>query len=226
MHRRTRHLNPSSAGAVVALDARFLKLSDGAAITSWTNRTGTNNLTQATAANQPTFKTAIQGGSPVVRFDASNDFLSIGGSINFKDKFTFIVALKNNSLNNLTIFAKETGDIDFVLWGGLGLGISNSGIAWLVNQGSSSDTAWKIVSGNFNGTNTASIYRDSVMVNTNTSVNQILTNTTTFYVGRQSGGGYFDGDMGIVIAIQSYISDSLRKRLERCLALTYKIKCN
>jgi len=228
MHRRNRHLNPKDAGAIIALDARFLNLSDGASVSTWTNRTGTNNLTQATSTNQPTFKTAIKGGCPVVRFDASNDFLSVGGSINFTNQFTFIVALKNNSITNITIIAKESDDIDFVLWGGLGLGISKSGVAWIVNQGSSSDTSWKIVSGNLSGTSsgTASIYRDGTRLNTNTTVTISLTNRPTFYVGRQGGGAYFDGDMGIIIAIQSYISDSLRKRLERSLALIYKIACN
>ena len=166
MHRRSRHLNPKAAGALIALDARFLSLSGGASISSWTNRTGTNNLDQATAANQPTFQTAVQGGSPVVRFDASNDFFSIGGSLNFKDKLTFITTLKNNITGNITILAKESGDVDFVLWGSLGIGLSQSGVKWLINEGATSPTAWQIISATWNGSNTATIFRNASQVNT------------------------------------------------------------
>lgn len=226
MHRRSRHLNPKAAGALIALDARFLSLSGGSSISSWTNRTGTNNLDQATAANQPTFQTAVQGGSPVVRFDASNDFFSIGGSLNFKDKLTFIVTQKNNVTGNITMIAKESGDVDFVLWGGNGIGLSQSGVKWLINEGATPPTAWQIISATWNGSNTATIYRDASQVNTSTTVSATITNTTTFYCGRQSSGAYFNGDMGIVIGIQESVSDALRKRLERACSMAYKIACN
>lgn len=72
MHRRARHLNPKHAGAVSALDTRFLSgLNDGDGIGTFTSRTGTNSPTQATAANKPLYKVNIQGGCPAALCDIS-----------------------------------------------------------------------------------------------------------------------------------------------------------
>src|SRR3990167_214787 len=56
-------------------------LSDGNAVATWTDLSGNgNHATQATGANQPLFKTGIVNGKPVVRFDGSNDYLSLSGT--------------------------------------------------------------------------------------------------------------------------------------------------
>lgn len=72
MRCRHRHFNASAASGVGVYDARYISgLTDGSSVSSWTSRTGSNNLSQATAANQPTYKTGIRGGQPVVRFDGA-----------------------------------------------------------------------------------------------------------------------------------------------------------
>lgn len=49
---------------------------DGDSVTTWTDSSGnTNNATQSTAANKPTYKTNIINGNPVVRFDGVDDNL-------------------------------------------------------------------------------------------------------------------------------------------------------
>lgn len=52
-------------------------LSDGAAVASWSDRSGNSRtLTQATGGAQPLYKANILNGLPVVRMDGSNDYLS------------------------------------------------------------------------------------------------------------------------------------------------------
>lgn len=82
MRARHRHFNPRFAGAGIALDSRYgFSQSDGTAVSTWTSRTGSNNATQSTATNQPTYETNEQGGQPTVRFDGANDFLNYTTSV-------------------------------------------------------------------------------------------------------------------------------------------------
>lgn len=57
-------------------------LNDGDALTTWLDSSGNgNSASQSTVANKPLYKTAIQNGLPVVRFDGSNDFLDIASGL-------------------------------------------------------------------------------------------------------------------------------------------------
>lgn len=70
-------------------------LSDGDAVGTWEDAHTTNkDQTQATAANKPTYKTAILNGLPVVRFDATNDGMT-----------STLAAFAGGALENFTIAA-------------------------------------------------------------------------------------------------------------------------
>ena len=77
MRARQRHLKAKSFGATASYDARLISgLSDAAAVSSWTDQSGNGyTASQATAANQPSYRVAVFGGQPSVRFDGSNDQL-------------------------------------------------------------------------------------------------------------------------------------------------------
>lgn len=70
------------AGAVLWFDAsKITGLNDGDAVGTWNDSSGNGyDATQATADNKPIYKTNIINGYPVVRFDGSNDVLTISGS--------------------------------------------------------------------------------------------------------------------------------------------------
>jgi hypothetical protein len=62
--------------------ADALALTDGAMVASWTDSSGNSrHATQAADAKKPLYKTAIQNGKPVVRFDATDDTLAITATI-------------------------------------------------------------------------------------------------------------------------------------------------
>jgi hypothetical protein len=66
------------SGLKLWLKADSLSLSDGDAVASWTDSSGNSNAaSQGTAANKPTYKASIINSLPVVRFDGSNDYLTI-----------------------------------------------------------------------------------------------------------------------------------------------------
>ncbi len=88
------------SGLTIWLDASQLTgLSDGNAISSWTDFSGgSHHAVQASGTRQPLYKTNIQNGKPVVRFDGSNDSIATP-SFTFNNPLTvFVVA-------NITVVA-------------------------------------------------------------------------------------------------------------------------
>ena len=74
MHRRNRHIafSAKNAGAVLVLDARTIKnVSSGSTFSSWTDLSASSRNFAGTASRFPTYLANIQGGQPVVRFDAT-----------------------------------------------------------------------------------------------------------------------------------------------------------
>lgn len=112
-HRRIATPTASSGYATVPTDfsdllgwwkADSLSLADGTAVgdtgTEWNDSSGTgNNLTQATSANRPVFKTSIFGSMPSIRFDGTNDWLGMTGSIvlNSSTEYTVLTVSKCNA---------------------------------------------------------------------------------------------------------------------------------
>lgn len=74
------------------LDASQLSLSDNDAVSSWTDESGNGrHATQGTGGNQPIFKTGIVNSLPVIRFDGTDDFLSLGDFSAFTEGEAFVV---------------------------------------------------------------------------------------------------------------------------------------
>lgn len=71
------------AGLELWLKADALALSDGTAVATWTDSSGLgNNATQVTGSLQPLFKTAIVNSLPVLRFDGTDDFMTVAAITN------------------------------------------------------------------------------------------------------------------------------------------------
>jgi len=69
----------SIAGLTGWWKADALALADGDPIVTWTDSCSTpHDATNATSSKRPTFKTAIQNGLPVARFDGVDDYLKTG----------------------------------------------------------------------------------------------------------------------------------------------------
>lgn len=243
-HRRQRHLNPRDAGAVLVLDSRFIAgLSDNDPISTWYDRSRLNNNATQSGTARPVYKTSIQGGQPVVRFNGTDSSFNLGTSSALQPSTLLVIA---------TI--RRTSD-----WSS-----ANFGVLWCKNNGAYNSNGWyftveantanKLVlqmdgsSAFYNGSNPNSIFslNGGTIFTIRKSTNQVqflyngtsissqsdsstITSTTqTKYLGDNSpayAGGLFPGDMAQII-ISADLSISLRRRLEQFSALSFKIACS
>jgi len=92
------------------LQARYttesLSLTDGDAVSGWDDQTDNNNdLSQPTTSNQPTYKTGVINGNPVVRFNGTDEFLDVSFSTLSQPFSIFYVgALRSSSYSSQRTF--------------------------------------------------------------------------------------------------------------------------
>lgn len=97
---------------ILWLEADSLSLSDGDPIPLWNDQTIQNNdVTQINVGQQPTYKTGILNGLPIVRFDGTNDTLIKDGSADFFIPGKTIFAVRTNN-NGYLLSITEPSSID------------------------------------------------------------------------------------------------------------------
>ncbi len=244
MRARHRHLNQRDAAGVLVLDSRRISgLSDGGAVSQWNDASRSGwNVTQGTAALRPIYKTAIQGGSPVVRFDGASatnagDRL-ISSSVTASQTFSFVTVFQVSSSDTSgAVVFDSYNSTQCVLYRGYALDgpnkfVMNYGITSTPSrfQFADSNTSWNVAAGQFSGDTSFAALSGTKTVTTTTggtnglsgiSVGQIRGNPTPV-IGDYS----LNGDIGLVAIIAGALPDPLRKRLEHAAALSFKISCN
>jgi hypothetical protein len=94
-------------------------LADGASVATWADTSGNDyDLTQATAASKPLYKTSIVNSKPVIRFDGNDDYL---GKLSFTgfattEISTFVVDKNSDSNDGMMTYASTSSDNDFLLF--------------------------------------------------------------------------------------------------------------
>jgi hypothetical protein len=222
------------------LDSRRISgLSDGNAVSQWddVSRSGWN-ATQATSALQPLYKTAIQGGQPVVRFDGANatnagDRL-INSSVSAAQTFLCLAVFQLSSADtNGAVIFDSFSNVPCSLYAGTGADNPNN---FALGAGSaqlsvaSRNNNWNIAAcqfsgatsfGSFNGTKTTVSSSPGSNSLTGISIGSLRGNPTP------SVSNYsFNGGMGLIAIISTALADPLRKRLEHAAAFSFKIACN
>lgn len=243
--RRPRHINPRFAGATLVLDARRIAATDGASVTTWSDASGAaNNATQATAGKKPTYKAAIQGGQPVVRFDGADDSLAYttalwtytgastvvallkasGGASNFGSVIAEYGGVTASIGCQMTVFPNAGPELctDVYAPGGMRYNSTQSGSLFHV-------TAWRWTNWSTHKTNGAtSLGVNGVHVaGTAYGSNPASLTSTTKRVGSfgESANSFFIGDIGSLAVIPVALEPPLRRRLEHALALSWKVAC-
>lgn len=252
MRARHRHLNKSLRDTACAFDSRFLSgFSDGSEVDTWTDLSSNGrNATQSTSANRPIYKTGIQGGNPVVRFDGSDDILSTATFANPSQVSAIIVAKANSwslssgvarpvanhglsSANSDTIgisfciLAPVTA-VDWLVGDALGWGsgyLSTSNPRAIGPSASGSD--FRIVSTVY-WSSLARMYMNGVRTSTRKeATGTIASFTKSFDIGRTPGtSDAWNGDVAAIIYYTSDIGQPMRVRIERSNALAFKIACS
>jgi hypothetical protein len=216
------------SGLIVWLKADALVLSDNDAITTWTDSSGqSNNATQGTGAAKPTYKTNIQNGKPVARFDGG-DFLDITTTGFANSAFTVFVAMSYSSGSFPAFFAEISGGSNgYVALGGDNanqMAISKTGIATSSSNlsiGSFAQFCYKSA-GISGGNITVTPYKNGTQGSGDLSLTSVATNTNT-EIGASKGGSadFLVGDIAEIIYYNSQLSDVNRQSVESYLTTKY-----
>lgn len=248
MSRRQRFLNPAQLGCQVALDARFITgLSSGAAVSSWTGRPGTSvNASQATALNQPTFQPTGIGGQAAVRFDGSNDIMTLNATTLFQNVATgniwAVVRDDNRAAGDVshTPLHFSSGAASVAARATLYTRLSSSSVFTTGGRRLDADSfaSAGTIASTANATILGGVYAWSsgtlaVRVNGvqgtngsfssgsgNTSNTASLSNTIG---ATDAAANRLQGDIAAVIAVTPSVSTSVCKRIEQSLALSFRI---
>jgi hypothetical protein len=234
MRKRQRHLNQRAAGATLVLDSRRITgLSDGSAVGQWNDVSGSGwNVTQSDNAKKPTYKTAIQGGQPIVRSDGGDRLIS--SSVSTTQTFsTLLVFQRSSSDTDGAVVFDSYNDVGCVIYTGQGTDSPNNFSMYAGGtefKFAPKDGNWKIVAAQFSG---ATSFAATNGVKSSAS--------STIGTNGLSGISIFDvrgnpnplnsiysmlGDIAQVILIASSMLDPLRKRLEHSSALSFKLACS
>ncbi len=240
MHRRARHLNPGSAGAVIAVDSRFISgLSNNDEVTSWRNIAQANDATSIAGVSTPNFITNQLAGQPAVRFE-SNNVLRFSAITSFSSCTIMCVAKPISLLgndNNIFYYGNDLAFSPIFNWIGVGKNFSSS--FWIsgnynnptersVVSTTSYDTNEQIVSGLTNDSGSNRLFTKGVQTGTATSTTININTAARPVLGARGnqGLGYMNADVYSVSLIPSAVSSSLRRRLEHAVAFSFKISCS
>ena len=111
---------PATGSLVFKLSADSLALSDGTAVSTWLDSINSVDVINGTAgAQRPTFKTALFGGKPGVRFDGSTQWVTFGRptalttAIDSRTYTTVVVCRVNGATGTGAAFAASAGGDSF-----------------------------------------------------------------------------------------------------------------
>ncbi len=192
------------AGLSAWYDASQEIVADGTAISSSTDRSGNGrHAVQATGANQPIFKAAIQNGRGVYRFDGTNDFLRVAFTRN-QPHTAFAVAKVSavNGGNHQAIIDGNSDDSASLMITAGGTILNAFAGALLATGDAMGLVNFHRIAAVFNGAS-SSIQYDAVAADTG---NAGASNAGGVSIGGNGGNRAFNGDVGEVVLYSRALS--------------------
>lgn len=216
------------AGLILNLEADALGLSDNDTVTTWTDSSlEGNDATQATPGSKPVFKTNQLNGLPIVRFDGSNDFMTVAGFTKgaftafYVYKSTFAGILLEHSVNAGSNF----GDYHYVPGGAHFAANGATGFsAYDLSAPSLAVGTFRYITRKMDGTHAGHLAWVNGVAGTRT--NFVGTGdpgtgdvTADLYIGGRAGASLFNaGDYAQIIIFDNAISEPNRVGIEAFLA--------
>jgi hypothetical protein len=241
MRARHRHFSHKAAGASLALDARFIHdVSDGTTVQTWSDRSGNGrNATQATAGARPTYKSSIQGGNGILRFDGGDHYQA---NFTTGTEYSLYAICKrsgsnSNAFNNATFIASAgvaentaAGNRRFqFVYNDTPVFQSSSNVSAAMNITRNDDWNIHAVTAPVgSGTGRYLLNGGSEQTADMSALAGVPSGTVIIRIGVPSFtiNFQFNGDMGALFTYQNAHSASLRRRIEHASAYSFKIACN
>lgn len=234
MRARHRHFSHKAAGAVVAYDARYLSDSDGTALQTWPDRSGTYNATESDSTKRPLVKTGVNGinGQTALKFDGTNDDLQ-AASVPLSTYITVVIC--GSAFTSAKPFFIEqgpnaNGTSGFYFYG-------TSGNSWQFRRttthsgtGVSNWFGQDAAIGSLRyGGSTQYRKNGGANVSNGTVSGTALSNTSTTNAlnicSRDRSLLFSDGLLGSLAIYDGDATNSMLKRLEHSVAYSFKIAC-
>lgn len=221
--------DPSTvAGLIGWWKADALALSDGTAVATWTDSSAAgNNLTQATPANQPTYKTGIVNGKPIVRFDGLASFMRAtftqgpAYSLFAVAKSTSAAAgpfqiLNADDVGSHRIFQFEYNTGNLVM-------VTFTNVTNYAPSQAATFTNWNYLSGVNDGSN-AQVFVGGVGGSSVPETGTPNSGAGLFTIGADSTGGpngFFPGDIAEALMYNNAVTPTNRGKIENYLKAKY-----
>lgn len=224
MRARQRHFNPAHAGCKIALDSRFLSLSNNDLVSTWSARSPASLSPTASGGVRPTYLTNIINGNPAIRFLGSQYFINTVESVSGPRTVIAVAANRRASLNSTSV--------DGVFSLGQGGNATVGSLDAATFNGFGSATQRRVTFGSPNrkngGTSINLNLDEYCIASGNTS--QTITRAG-FLIGaqREQFGTivfFSQQDILLVAVAQPQLSLDLIRRLEHAAAFSFKISCN
>lgn len=227
------------AGLKLWIDANTLALSDNDPVATWTDLSGNgNDADQATSGNRPLYKTNIQNGKPIIRFDGTDDFLEIANTsiVGGEAGMTVFIVVKQATLaSDRSMLAKWDYATDGCF--AMQTDFTNAGEFMCFFASSAADaggnrtrttnasltTAFYLLEMVFDGSQSNAdrlkFYRNTTLLTTTTdgTINTtVLSSGATLKVGKFGGvlDRYWNGDIGAIFVFDSALSDVNRGKMQ------------
>lgn len=244
-NRRQRHLNPASAGAILALDARYITGSaNNTTVQTWNSRPiATVSASQATSGSRANYLDSTINGMPGLVFDGSDDFYDVSDlsmTANRTSIWAMVVGMCT-SVVDLT---------EYGLFNSSGTSASNNRFSQRIVQVAQAfsgsfrrlDTDSNVTTTDNDDTNIPVVGIISSDFTNNVASSETNGGTATTVAFSSGGGsgpttnplvsrvgaasailGRLNGKLGQVLFIPTLPSASLAKRLRHCAAYSFKI---
>jgi hypothetical protein len=200
------------AGLLAWYKADSLALNDNDAVSSWADSGGSLGLaaTQATSGNRPVYKTNIQNGLPVVRFDGTDDYLQTAtfGSDQAQPTTWFVVT-KNTATDSTQRHVIDGSHATGTKRQAIGRR-NSSGNKWFVWAATfllngADDTNWNIFTAILNGASSSHQVNAATAANGNAGT-QVLNGITIGANNVSPFSNCWTGDVGEVLLYSGSLS--------------------
>ncbi len=229
-------------GCLMWVYSDTLGLADNDPVSTWTDLSGNGNSATQSSTARPTYKTAVQNGRAVLRFDGSDDFMSVANTsiIGGNTGMTVFIVVKQASLaiNKAILckwdyatdgtFAVQTSDInstETIMY--VANGCTSAGSENQNSNGAGLGTNFYILEYVYDGTQGTNVDRVKIYVNgietgyiTTGTLNTSLTScSATLKIGAFGGAltRNYNGDMGEIVLYNSALGSTDRTNVRNYL---------